>query len=259
MRERPILFSAPMVCAILEGRKTQTRRVLKPQPFWNGGSYDRERHEIRCYCDALPPGALLRRVGGVRHGYVASNYEDGDEGVAGVFIGDRLWVRETWRYAREPHCRCPQASMADPCDRWKAGEGCESVKGKVLYRADGEIATGRWRPSIHMPRWASRITLEVTSVNVERLQSISEADAREEGLRGITKDGQLIKYGVPDRDGLPGNDDCGWPWCEWRTDPREAFQKLWNTINGPGAWDQNPWVAAYTFKVLDTKGPGNEQ
>lgn len=243
MRERPILFSAPMVCAILEGRKTQTRRVLKPQPFWNGGSYDRERHEIRCYCDALPPGALLRRVGGVRHGYVASNYEDGDEGVAGVFIGDRLWVRETWRYAREPHCRCPQASMADPCDRWKAGEGCESVKGKVLYRADGEIATGRWRPSIHMPRWASRITLEVTGVKVERLQDISEADAKAEGA--AWHDGGQIHH-------------SGWrhDWGDVHADARSSFARLWNTINGPGAWDQNPWVSAYTFKVLDTKGAG---
>jgi len=140
--------------------------------------------------------------------------------------------------------------MAEPCDQWKAGEGCKSVKGKVLYRADGEIATGRWRPSIHMHPWASRITLEVMAVKVERLQEISESDAVSEGLRPITKDGRLVKYGVPDSDGLPGNDDYGWPWEQWCADPREAFTRLWNTINGPGSWDQNPWVAAYSFRVI---------
>lgn len=227
MKEHPILFSAPMVRAILEGRKTQTRRVLKPQPTEDHGTQFSVGEFYTIFVARNGDEMPGEEVFGV------TNY-DGDYAAPLIAPGDRLWVRETWRYAREPHCRCPQASMADPCDRWKAGEGCESVKGKVLYRADGEIATGRWRPSIHMPRWASRITLEVTGVKVERLQDISAADVIAEGV--CTRDGYPIREVV--------------------AGPHEPFAVLWEIINGPGAWEQNPWVAAYTFKVLDTKGVG---
>lgn len=96
-------------------------------------------------------------------------------------------------------------------------------------------------------RWASRLTLYVTDVRVERLQDIGEADAQSEGLQTLSKDGRTWKWGIPDRDGLPGTDDCGWPWADWQTDPRAAYARLWNVINGPGAWEANPWVAAYTF------------
>jgi len=100
-----------------------------------------------------------------------------------------------------------------------------------------------------MPRWASRITLEITAVRVERLHDISEADAVAEGLACITKDGDRTrKYGIPDADGMPGTDDHGWPWNEWRSDPREAYRKLWESINGPGSWDLNPWVWVIEFK-----------
>lgn len=92
-------------------------------------------------------------------------------------------------------------------------------------------------------------TLTVTDVRVQRLQDISKADAIAEGLTGLTKDGRLVKYGIPDRDGLPGSDDLGWHWHCWDADPRRAYTTLWDRINGAGAWDANPFVAAYSFTV----------
>lgn len=109
----------------------------------------------------------------------------------------------------------------------------------------------RWRPSIHMPRWASRILLEVVSVRVERLNDISEGDAKAEGLAEISKDGKMFKFGIPDRDGLPGTDDHGWTWRDWKHSARNAFWQLWDSINGEGSWDDNPWVWVVEFKRID--------
>jgi hypothetical protein len=125
--------------------------------------------------------------------------------------GDRLWVREAFRDARS------------------------HAAGRVLYRADGDVACG-WKPSIHMPRSASRITLEVTGVRVERLQAISEADALAEGVSFVA-DG-CARFGV---DGLPGS------WCDCAV---TAYAALWESINGAGSWDANPWVWVIEFKRL---------
>ena len=138
-KERPILCSAPDVMAILDGRKTQTRRIMKPQPN-------------RTWPDEVTPHWS---VGGNRTLPGASNPLRCPYGVP----GDRLWVREAWRL--------PDGAP----------------KGWVDYRADDTRDGFKWKPSIHMPRWASRITLEVTDVRVERLQDISEADAMAEGVR----------------------------------------------------------------------------
>ena len=102
-----------------------------------------------------------------------------------------------------------------------------------------------------MPRWASRILLEIADVRVERLQEISENDAKGEGLAAISKDGQIFKYGIPDRDGLPGTDDHGWPWVDWKHSARNAFGRLWESINGAGSWDTNPWVWVVEFRVIE--------
>jgi hypothetical protein len=209
--DRPILFSGEMVRALLGGSKTMTRRVVKPQP----------EHGISWItCDGSPAQSdwKLRDADG----------DDTDSELRCPYgvPGDRLWVRETW----------------GPC------------AGGVVFRADGGTACpdgGKWKPSIFMPRWASRITLEVVSVRVERLQDISEKDAKAEGLKGLTKDGQLVKYGIPDRDGLPGTDDVGWPWSEWNADPRAAYRTLWESINGDGSWDANPWVWVVGFRVAE--------
>jgi len=219
-REKPILFSGPMVQAILAGRKTQTRRVLKPQP---------DTSKISAPFHPEPRGdrqwVFMARDDFPGYSYATEDFK------TPYAVGDLLWVREAWR---------PVGSLSE-CT------GPEDIR----YRAtasDAECATATWRPSIHMPREFSRITLRVTAVKVERLQDISETDAIAEGFARVSKDGQLFKYGIPDRDGLPGDDSVGWPWREWRADPRDAFQVLWSSINGPDSWEPNPWVAAYTFE-----------
>jgi hypothetical protein len=221
-RERPILFSGPMVRAVCERRKTCTRRVMKPQP---------ERRDS-------PPGSLRAdgwswRVGEPRPPRLESwpRHDGFAEALAkycpyGV-PGDRLWVRETWARVTDDTIQC----RAD----------------------DPKLIDGPWKPSIHMPRWASRLTLEVTEVRVQRVQEISEEDARAEGLRAVTKDGHTVKYGIPDRDGLPGTDDDGWPWNQWDVDPRVAFARAWDSINGKRSgcdWASNPWVWAIYFRPV---------
>ncbi len=186
MKERPILFSAPMVRAILAGTKTQTRRVVKPV-----GDDD---------------GFVLQDYG---DGWWPYRSDDGESTMKnGMEIphacpygqpGDRLWVREAW---------------AD-CDKL------------VRYYATDDVHPLRKkRPSIHMPRWASRITLEITSVQVEHLQDISVADCIAEG----------IPRGGPEN---PDNIE------------RREYQTLWESINGAGSWNANPWVWVVAFKRME--------
>ena len=195
MKERPILFSASMVRAILSGRKTQTRREVK-----------------RC--------GLLESTGGQGMRPIPIACPHGRP-------GDRLWVRETWQYAPVKYCDCPQGSEAQPCDDWIEGIGCRSNRTEVIYRED-EATAAKWRSPIHMPRWASRITLEITDIRVERVQDISEADAMAEGVEfgNIT-------------DPLTGEID---------RDATEAFEVLWESIHGSGSWDMNPYVWVIEFR-----------
>lgn len=213
MRERPILFSAPMVQALLAGRKTVTRRLVT--------------EHVHAKADAFlahPSGRFEVLVGGKSVGDLRNRFG---------LPGDHLWVRETW------------ASLGAP----KAGP--------YVYRADTNGERVRvdapWRPSIHMHRTASRLTLEVTSVRVERLHDITEEDAKEEGLRCLSKDGGITwKYGIPDRDGLPGTDNTGWPWTDWDKSPRVAFCHLWASINGVESWAANSWVWRIEFKRVSS-------
>jgi len=161
-KERPILFSAPMVRAILEGRKTQTRRVIKPQP-----------NDSELSDDVLPA---------TTYGYAWRDDGDGVWHCPYGAPGDRLWVRET--FIHEPADYCWEASVSIPCR-----------PASTVYRADVEDPRGgRWTPSIHMPRALSRIDLEVTGVRVERLQDISEADAMAEGIDRV---GERFKGYMP--------------------------------------------------------------
>lgn len=225
MTEHPILFSGAMVRALLAGTKTQTRRVVKKNAAGRAARGGRNWHlDDPDAVKACPYGTL----------------------------GDRLWVRETWNIAR------PTLMDGAHVEETETMGGTIPIKlpkgGWAVWYAADEIDPGaplvdRYRPSIHMPRWASRITLEVTDVRVQRVQDLSEGDAKAEGMGVITKDGgRLWKYGIPDRDGYPGDDDDGWHWHEWEADPRKAYAKLWNTINGPVAWDLNPWVWAVSFR-----------
>jgi hypothetical protein len=210
MAERPILFSAPMVRAILSGAKTQTRRVVKHVPMLG--------EPLRwCASAAAQEPGWVHIVGDYRR---FSPYGE---------PGDKLWVRETWRaWERNSDCldhiwfRADDAKIPIPCTQ----EAGDFVVGNF----------DRWHPSIHMPRWASRITLEVTGVRVERLTAISEEDARAEGA----PTGQMMPMLVN------GEKATG-----MIMDPRRAFAALWDSINGKRegcSWEANPFCWVISFK-----------
>ena len=214
MADRPILFSAPMIRALLAGRKTQTRRVLKPQPEWL------ERNGM--IAAGWSWGPFLA--------YGTESFKRDAAEYAPIAPGDRLWVRETWRSHQAYDDEAPSEMGGDE---------------PVEYLADGHVETwgwpkmeipGRTRSSLHIPRWASRLTLTVTDVRVQRLQDITYGDTLAEGIEA-TDIWQRRQAACLDR-----NEECG-SVC------RGSFQELWDSINGDGAWDANPWVAAYSFDV----------
>ena len=200
MKERPILFSAPMVRALLAGTKTQTRRIMKDRYLLGGP----------------PEGCLLS---GCPYGQA----------------GDRLWVRETWM-------PCDTSPGGDVAVLYKAsndirpdGVSCETFgASKWFFRGNEEVENfrididymdvygERWRPSIFMRRWMSRITLEITGIRVERLQDISDKDAVAEGISRRAEEDT----------------------------PFRAYRDLWSSINGPESWDANPWVWVIEFKRI---------
>ena len=194
MTDRPIIFSAAMVRALLDGRKTQHREILKPQP------------------DTLPNG-----FAGLRLPYA---------------VGDRLWVRESF------------ITGFDIDDEFGRPVGDRKVwyratdRGLTWYDPDTESTLDNppWKSSTQMPRWASRLTLIVTDVRVQRLQDINRGDAMGEG--------------------------CPFPNMAAGPDPREWFRAIWNSIHGPDAWDRNDWVAALTFEThrqnIDQMEPTND-
>ena len=216
MKDRPILMSAPMVRATLAGTKSQTRRAVT-HPVLQG----------------------LPKIGDIGGGWW------GDEAFQARCPygqpGDRLWVREAWSHDAESleHCR---ASAEDAMGGGAYGP---------YYRAT-EVApdTLSWKPSIHMPRWASRITLLITSVRVERLQDISEADAMAEGIERLPDPVIDGGWSGPNRFTLKG---MGAGACaglvSWNAPTAtELYQRLWTEINGPDSWAANPWVWAVEFK-----------
>ena len=231
MAERPILFSAPMVSAILDGRKTVTRRVLKPVPFPDGYyqgevCLDRSGAYAQFSVEAVGGGAFLTEEHQCPYGDPR----------------DRLWVREAWRVPDSLDGysgfdiaeRCIEAGYRKPWApiRFEADGALNSAKDWHEFGATpGESTPGRYRHARFMPRWASRITLEVTGVRVERLRDISEADAVAEGIEQSPRTGGW----------LPGN--CAEP--EW------AFRELWEQINGVGSWDANPWVWVVEFRRIE--------
>jgi hypothetical protein len=199
--DRPILFSAPMVRALLAGTKTQTRRIVKPQPEVCGADWLAKRRDGPAqFLYYWPRGDGYA----VNDRFVAESCPYGQP-------GDRLWVRES-------------IHRGDACARY-------SADGSVVNLADWS-----WKrdnlPSIHCPRELSRITLEITGVRVERLQGISEVDAKAEGIRW-TDAGPLHAH-------LDGG--FNFPTA------RDAYERLWGDINGPGSWDANPWVWVVEFK-----------
>lgn len=201
MTDRPIIFSAPMIRALLDGRKTQTRRIYRVPP----GSY-------------VEQGRIWAMTDGCPHGDAALPYAP----------GDRLWCKEVWGLGISDHGDCPRykATLDYMC-----GD-------KIVSPHEGPFA---WKSPRFMPKRFSRLTLLVTDVRVQRLQEISEEDAKAEGAR-------------------PAFSFPGWEGVFRRPRYYWGFHELWNSIHGPDAWDANPWVAAISFETrrcnIDTMEEG---
>lgn len=205
MKVRPILFTDPMVQAILGGAKTQTRRVVKPIP-----QMVTDKSIVTWEGDAGALMHLFDQVG--RHCPYGQS-------------GDRLWVREAF-FDTTPYANAPLF---------------QGRTHPIAYRADGEvIGCHRWRPSIHMPRTASRILLEITAVRVERLQDCSENDAQAEGIQ------RFDDFFAAER--LSANE-----FRHMAPTAVESYALLWNAINGPGSWLANPWVWVIEFKRVEVE------
>lgn len=226
MKERGMIFKAEMVRALLAGTKRQTRRVVKLphnsplgrwEPTISGGP--------GTYLDRAMtiPAPSRTAIWHTRTGdCLLCPYGD---------VGNRIWVRETFW--------CDKTTKAF---KWYVND---------IFTPDRERDHCMLKPGIFMRRSESRIALGLTAVRVERLQEISVEDAEVEGLKKLSKDGGRVwKYGIPDRDGEPGEDDIGWHWHRWRMSPVDAYQALWESINGPGSWDANPWVWVLEFRKI---------
>ncbi len=226
VRERPILFSAPMVRAILDGQKTQTRRVVNlrngmidfvgsglsrdpadPSSDWNNPSCWGYEHFDQGWCLLKPDGPSSHQI--------PCPYGQ---------PGDRLWVRETWADLRGTGIGTASAAYRAESLNADGRENADARRCREDYGV-------KWRPSIHMPRWASRITLEITDIRVERVREISRDD--------------VIAEGICERDGLP-IEDCHAGW-------HEPFAQLWDSINAKRGfpWADNPWVWVVAFKRID--------
>lgn len=236
MSDRPILFSAPMVRALLAGIKTQTRREIRSARVFATPESKAFTLAGDNLSRALQGASRFRRLDGDGWFWESDAFEwqapatrTGWMAHIGFAPGDRLWVREAWR-AHKGYDALPPREMS----RWP-----------VHYEADGapepedELGmNGRLRPGMFLPRWASRLTLTVTDVRVQRLQEISEGDARAEGayvgkVSGRVADDQVTMV-------IAG---------AWFNTARAWYADLWDRINGAGSWDANPWVVAYSFTV----------
>ena len=230
MTERGMIFNAEMVRAILAGRKTQTRRIMKVQP---------ESNQL----------GLLLITDSTRHSDIgkyhwAESNATGNHVRSKLFacpfgaVGDQIWVRETFQgplfnYEQMDEYLEDSSKLEKPEFCQYAADGGHRPE---YQDADDNLRHG-WRPSIHMPRWASRILLEITDVRVERLNAISEEDARAEGII----DGGCLNCGEPEPCG------CANP----EPDATDAFAYLWQSFYGQENWNANPWVWVIEFKRVE--------
>lgn len=233
-KEIPILFSTPMVQALLAGRKTQTRRIMKPHHRWLWENWEGE--SILKDCPYGQPG-------------------------------DLLWVRESWNI-------CIKSELAPDDPYMQRNDGIPEGQWVWVYKAGSTHETNTehpewgkklWKPSIYLPKAAARIWLEVTGVRVERLQNISPGDACDEGINYWNIDPEAMEGGELQADfenytwsekkeNDPNYEDRYFPTF---ANPVDSFRSLWQSINGPESWEANPWVWVVEYKVLSTTGkPG---
>ncbi|EOV2375776.1 hypothetical protein ACODK1_003725 [Klebsiella pneumoniae] len=245
MKERGMIFNSEMVRAILDGRKTQTRRIMKVQP---------ESNQL----------GLLLITDSTKHSDIgkyhwAESNATGNHVRSKLFsspfgaVGERIWVRETWATLgnedgcyvdwEDNLCKGDERSAARiyraSCEQRPGDYGLWSIPDDAYWKPHTKEHKfeGAWRPSIHMPHWASRILLEITDVRVERLNAISEEDARAEGII----DGGCLNCGEPEPCG------CANP----EPDATDAFAYLWQSIYGQDNWNANPWVWVIEFKRVE--------
>ena len=261
-KETPLIYSAPMVRAILEGRKTQTRRVIKKAQFENGWAGSVHEANISGWIAWYP--------GNTSPEFTKKAYDYGFECPYGK-IGDRLWVRETFL-----HTLYGETNVSGEYDTWWGSKGC-----KIEYCADGAEPHflrpneygSPWmakRPSIFMPRWASRINLEITNIRVERINDISEEDAKAEGVGPLFTKKEIHEpryHHEFDLNPMPyknylwhghigktitSKQACDWPYqySSYKT-AKDSFSSLWQSINGKKyPWSSNPWVWVIEFKRI---------
>lgn len=243
MKELPILFSTPMVQAILEGRKTQTRRIIKNQPPKEFNRHCWFHAPIYGFTPDPEPSDNWHKIK-CRYGHK----------------GDILWVRETWGVGSRPD---PFLGNVDGIEFKSDGKYIDEIESLPLHFYDdfdyGNYDKSGWRPSIHMPKSISRIWLQVTDIKVERLQDISDEDAIAEGVKSAGCEDQFLcpsklcinecvdkdswwNYMAPDGEDFP---------C---FTAKESFESLWRSINGPDSLQANPWVWVISFNVLSTTG-----
>lgn len=233
MTDRPILFSREMVRALLAGRKTQTRRIIDFPGIENVMDFVKVATDAKCrpvYEMKNATGSFVTRPSGKN--LVDYHY------MPPVGVGDRLWVREAWFAARSLNHTPPREITQDA-----------DIEYDATKRSYAEIGlVGKLRPSMFMPRWASRITLIVKDVKIARLQDISEADAIAEGIELVRESEQWGKHWR--NYGADGFDDRS---------AKHSYRTLWNSLRGHTGsrpltvepWSENPWVVAYTFVTIN--------
>lgn len=247
MADHGIAFSPAMVSAIFAGRKYKTRRLLKVQPFADG------YYSGPVYCDKIAAGARFSAdavgIDGVRTQVIESPYE----------VGDRLWVREThfkFGYWERDELKIEKLNRHALRFVAMSEASFEPPRHPITARQGPPPSADDWarptiykRPARFMFRADARLNLIVEDVDFERLDEVTSIEAEAEGIAAASKDGRFRKFGIPDRDGLPGTDNEGWAWADWQQTPRDAFVRLWNSIHGENAFAANPWVTVTTFRI----------
>ena len=233
-KERPILFNGDMVRAILDGRKTQTRRKLACSSRYSDWQYackTLDRDDLRGFLPGADENSfLLQKTEGP---IVDREWQPVSCPIGNV--GEVLYIRETWAVGKcadslKPSELCPKTWLQENNGLWYFADRTSPIN-PISPR-------GKTRVSIHMPKWAARIKIEITDIRLERLQDISEADAKAEGIKSHQEDAAFFYDYMKSSDLRK----------EWFMDPVKSFESLWNSVNSVCSWDFNPWVWVIEFE-----------
>ncbi len=258
LKERPLVLTTEEVNAVLAGHKTQ-HRVIVENPS-NGFEVDFNLSGLTT--PAI--GYMNNKFGLLTKREIHPNSNKFERGITPCplgKVGDRLWVQED--FIPDPPAGHDAWEDEDSVTNYFQWDGCGSKLSEipnrlrtsehVIYKAGQDDPDSMmWFNALQMRKWASRLLLEITDIRIERVHDIGEDDALSMGLSRLTKDGgRTYKYGLSDKDGLPGNDDYGWHWSEWDADHKGALARYWDSMQGKGAWNRNDWVWVIEFKKVD--------